>query len=220
MSVTNEQIEAGQAVYTRRTLRAYDFVVLGVSNRLVWRCPTPRLLDHYNQHVTDNHLEVGVGSGYFLDHCGFASTSPRIALMDLNTDALEYASSRISRHKPETYRRDVLEPLSLECGEFDSVAVNYLLHCLPGTMISKSSIFDHLIACMSPGAVLFGSTLLQDGVHASWMARRLMNFYNAKGIFSNRSDNLADLESALRQRFRDVHVDIVGAAALFAGRRP
>lgn len=43
MSVTTEQIEAGQAVYTKSNLAVYDFVVLGVSNRFIWKCPTARL---------------------------------------------------------------------------------------------------------------------------------------------------------------------------------
>ncbi|WP_133239437.1 hypothetical protein [Microvirga sp. KLBC 81] len=44
-------VMAGQAVYTRRTLDLYDVVVLGLSNALIWKCPTRRLLDHYNEHV-------------------------------------------------------------------------------------------------------------------------------------------------------------------------
>ncbi len=38
--VTAEQAEAGQAVYTKQTLAVYDFVVLGISNRFLWKCPT------------------------------------------------------------------------------------------------------------------------------------------------------------------------------------
>lgn len=218
MSVTSEQIEAGQAVYTHRALRAYDFVVLGVSNRFIWRCPTSRLLQHYNKHVTDNHLDVGVGSGYFPDHCRFASESPRVGLMDLNADALAYASARIARYQPETYRCNVLEPMSLDCDKFDSVAVNYLIHCLPGTMQSKSVLFDHLMELMNPGAVLFGSTLLQVGVKRGWTARKLMKFYNSKGIFGNENDSLTDLETALHSRFRDVQIQVAGCVALFSGR--
>jgi len=54
-----DETYAGQAIYNPVTLALYDIVVLGVSNRLIWRCPTPRILRLYNQHVTDNHLDVG-----------------------------------------------------------------------------------------------------------------------------------------------------------------
>jgi len=65
----DEEVVAGQAVYSKRVLGNYDLVVLGLSNRFLWRCPTERLLEHYNRHVTENHLDVGVGTGYFLDNC-------------------------------------------------------------------------------------------------------------------------------------------------------
>ncbi|GEO17911.1 hypothetical protein [Microvirga aerophila] len=41
----DQAVMAGQAVYTRRTLDVYDVVVLGLSNALIWKCPTTRLLD-------------------------------------------------------------------------------------------------------------------------------------------------------------------------------
>jgi ubiquinone/menaquinone biosynthesis C-methylase UbiE len=216
--VTAEQVAAGQAVYTKRTLALYDLLVLGVSNRLAWKCPIWRVEEHYNEHVTDNHLDVGVGTGYFLDRCRFSSPAPRITLMDLNRDALQFASRRISRYRPQTYRRNVLEPISLNGARFDSVGIGYLLHCLPGSIDSKAVALDHLKALMKPNAVLFGATLLQGGVTRNWFARRLMAIYNSKGIFSNRGDDLDGLKRVLGQRFTDVSVEVVGCAALFSGR--
>jgi len=218
LNVSEEQVRAGQAVYTRRSLRLYDFVVLGVTNHLIWNCPTQRLIEHYNKHVTANHLDVGVGTGYFLDHCRFPSQTPRIALSDVNQNSLAFAAQRIARYTPETYLRNVLEPLCIDAAKFDSVGINYLLHCLPGTIESKTVTLDHLKTLMNPNAVLFGSTLLQNGVSRNWFARRLMDFYNKKGIFSNRHDALHGLQQALSQRFQDVSVETVGCAALFSGR--
>ena len=160
MNVTREQVQSGQAVYTKRVLKVYDLVVLGVSNRFIWKCPTPKQLRHYERHLSANHLDVGVGSGYFLDRCRFPSASPRVALLDLNSTALEFAAQRIARYRPESYRRNVLEPITLDAPGFDSVAVNYLLHCLPGSMASKAVIFDHLRPLMNARAMLFGATLL------------------------------------------------------------
>ena len=188
--------------YTRKsTLRAYDFVVLVVSNQFIWKCPSRRIEEHYNRHVTGNHLDVGVGTGYFLDRCQFPLRTPRVALMDLNQSVLEYASSRIARYKPETYRRNVLEPISVDAKKFDSVGINYLLHCIPGSIESKAVALDHLKALMNGDAVLFGSTLLQGGASRNWLAKRLMSTYNRKGIFSNQHDDLDGLKRALSQRF-------------------
>src|SRR5690349_19518201 len=105
VSVSAEQVAAGQAVYSKSTLGVYDWVVLGISNRFIWKCPTPLLREHYHQHLSANHLDVGVGTGYFLDRCRFPTARPRVALMDLNPEALAFTARRIARYQPETYRR-------------------------------------------------------------------------------------------------------------------
>ena len=214
---TKEQIEAGQAIYTRCTLSVYDLLVHGISNRYIWKCPSYQIEAHYNKYLSLRHLDVGVGTGYFLDRCNFPSKSPRIALMDLNSNSLVFASRRISRYNPETYRQNILEPISANIHPFDSVGINYLLHCLPGTISDKAVAFDHLRPLMSSGAVIFGSTILQGGVTRSWAAKRLMDLYNTKGIFSNTGDDLEGLAGALHQRFENVSVDVFGCVALFSG---
>jgi ubiquinone/menaquinone biosynthesis C-methylase UbiE len=212
------QVEAGQAIYSKRMLAVYDLVVLGVSARFVWKCPTREIEAHYNRHITSNHLDVGVGTGYFLDRSRFPSATPRVALMDLNPNTLEFASRRIARYNPETYRRNVLEPISIDAPRFDSVGMNYLLHCIPGSMASKSVVFDHLTGLLNPNGVLFGSTLLQGGVSRSWLATGLMAVYNRRGIFSNERDDLDGLKRALTQRLREVSITVVGCVAVFSGR--
>lgn len=218
MPVTSEQIHAGQAVYTPKMLAIYDVLVLGLSNRWIWKCQTPRLLAHYDRHVSGNHLDVGVGTGYFLDRCRFPTEAPRIALMDMNRDALQYAARRIARHQPETYVRNVLEPIDFHGAKFDSLGVNYLLHCLPGDMATKARAFDFLSPLMNPGAIVFGPTLLEGGVERSFAAQRLMAFYNSKGIFSNRQDDLETLTRELEKRFDAASVETVGCAALFSAK--
>ncbi|MEF3365806.1 class I SAM-dependent methyltransferase [Methylocystis sp. 9N] len=219
MSATPEEIRAGQAIYTPKTLAVYDLIVLGLSNRFIWKCPTARLLAHYNRSVSGNHLDVGVGTGYFLDRCRFPTPRPRVALMDLNGDALSFASRRIARYEPEVYARNVLEEIAFEGARFDSVGVNYLLHCLPGDMATKARAFDFLMPLMNPGAVVFGATLLQGGVARGWAARHLMAFYNSKGVFSNTQDDLETLTGELEKRFSRVSIETVGCAALFSARR-
>lgn len=184
----------------------------------IMQLATLRLVEHYNQNVTANHLDVGVGTGYFLDRCQSPPRQPRIALMDLNSDALAYAAERIARYEPETYRHNVLEPITTELAGFDSVGVNYLLHCLPGSIAAKAIAFDHLQSVMNPGAVLFGATLLQGDIPRNFLAKRLMSFYNRKGIFSNQGDDLRRLGKSLHDRFQEASVKVVGCAALFSAR--
>lgn len=217
MQPTQEQVLAGQAVYTQGVLSVYDSLVLGVSNRCIWKCPSSKIEELYNINITSNHLDVGVGTGYFVDRCKFPSYPPRVALMDLNTNTLSFASKRIARYNPETYRQNILEKIDSAMEAFDSVGVNYLFHCVPGGMIEKAVAFDHLKTVMNPGARIFGSTILQGCVQRNWVARKLMALYNENGIFFNVEDNLADLEMALCQRFADVILEVVGCVALFSG---
>lgn len=218
MTPTSPDTEAGQAVYSPATLAIYDLWVLGLSNRFVWRCPTPRQLAHYDACVTANHLDVGVGSGYYLDRCSFPSAAPRVGLLDLNESSLAHSARRVARYAPEVYRGDVLAPLDVDAAPFDSIGLSYLLHCLPGDIESKAAAIDHLRPLASPGATVFGSTLLQGGVERGAAARRLMAVYNRKGIFSNERDDLAGLERALEARLTDVKIEVQGCAALFRGR--
>lgn len=218
MQPTQQQVDAGHAVYSKRTLSAYDIVVLGISNHLIWRCPTSGLVAHYNTHVSANHLDVGVGTGYFLDRCQFPSDKPRIGLMDINTNTLAFAAKRIARYRPEIYEQNVFEAISADIPPFDSLGVNYLFHCLPGAIADKMVVLDHIRAVLNPGARIFGSTILQGGVARNWAARKLMAFYNRKGIFANRDDDLDGLRAALVQRLEDVNLEVVGCVALFSGR--
>ncbi len=218
MEVTPQQVEAGQAVYSRRNLELYDLIVHGISNPLIWKCPTGRLIEHYNQYISGNHLDVGVGTGYLLDKCRFPLAAPRVGLMDLNHHTLDYASGRIARYAPEIWQRNILEPIPFKDDGFDSIGISYLLHCIPGSIESKAVAFDHLAELLNPGGVLFGATLLHEGVERSWFARRLMALYNKKGIFSNKQDSLDGLSQVLEQRFSDVSLSVVGCAALFAVR--
>jgi hypothetical protein len=87
----------GQAVYTAGFLRIYDLLVLQFNGNVAWRCSPGRLVRMYNDNVSAKHLDIGVGTGYFLDKCRYPSPSPDITLMDLNPNSLEAAAKRISR---------------------------------------------------------------------------------------------------------------------------
>ncbi|GBU16331.1 MULTISPECIES: class I SAM-dependent methyltransferase [Methylobacterium] len=214
---------AGQAVYDPRTLALYDLVVLKLSNPLVWRCPTRRILALYDRHAGASHLDVGVGTGWYLDRCRFPVPAPRVGLMDLNPHTLDAAGARIARYRPERTTVDVLnaDPGALSgIAPFASVGLTYLLHCLPGAIPEKARAFDTVIPLLEPGGTLFGATILSEGVPVSAPARALMRVYNAKGVFSNTRDGLDALRAALEARFREVAVETVGCVALFSARYP
>lgn len=215
----SRDIEAGQAVYNPATLAAYDWFVLGFSNRLLWRCPTRHLRALYAKNVGAAHLDIGVGTGYFLDAAPWPVSDPKITLVDLNRHSLDAAARRIARYGPETVTANCLDPLPLE-GTFDSVALSYLLHCLPGCISEKAVVFDRVLPHLAEDGVIFGATILQGDAPRSLPARALMNVYNKKGVFSNAEDTFQILSQALETRFADVALRRIGAVALFEARRP
>lgn len=207
----------GAAVYTPATLALYDSFVLGFSNSFVWNCPTRVILDLYDQHVSAKHLDIGVGTGHFLDRCRFPA-SPTIALLDLNPNSLEKSAKRLLRYAPTCHLGDVLQPLDVGWSGFGSIGLNYVLHCLPGDLKSKSIVFQNVKPLLKDGGVIFGSTLLGRGVEHNFLARKLMRAYNAAGIFSNWSDSPEDLEAGLRAHFNQCTIRVQGSVALFSAK--
>lgn len=211
----------GQPYYEERRLRFYDRVVVKASNRFLWRCDRARLVTHYDSWITGRHLEVGPGTGYYLDHCRFPANCPELTLLDLNPDPLSFAARRLRRYRPRTVRADVLAPLPEACGTgFTSVGLNYVLHCLPPPAAGKHLVFEHLKAVMASGGVLFGSTILTGGVTHTPLSRTFMRLYQRQGSFHNQSDSVSMLTEALERHFTTHQVEIQGCVALFAAKGP
>ena len=216
---SQSDINAGQKIYNPWTLKLYNFVVLWFSNNWAWRCPRQRQLQHYQQYISNNHLDVGVGTGYYLDRVTF-KTTPNLSLMDLNPDCLQYCQDLLDRYKPSIYQHDIFQPLDNINNTFDSIGLNYVLHCVPGTMEHKKTIIENLAKKLSPNGVLFGSTILGEGVTHNAIGKKLMGIYNKKQFFSNQNDSEEQLKKILREYFKEVHVEIIGAVALFSAYSP
>lgn len=97
VKLMKKNTDDGAKIYTPLTLKLYDWWVLGVSNRLAWGCPTKEhLLPHFLEHLGNNHLDIGVGTGFYLTH---VPESSLISLMDLNEASLNAASTRAGESK-------------------------------------------------------------------------------------------------------------------------
>lgn len=205
-------------VRNKPVISVYDWSVLWFSNIFVWRCPTKHILAFYNQHISAHHLDVGVGTGYFLDRCQFPVSNPRIMLLDINEVNLQRASQRIQRYHPQIHQANVLEPIQLGDRSFDSIGINYVFHCLPGNLMSKAVVFESLKRYLNTGGSIFGTTILNKGVPQGALARRFTQIYNDKGIFGNADDSLADLEDVLKEQFRTYTLHTKGCVAFFNGQ--
>lgn len=216
METSGDRVAAGHAIYTPASLRFYDLVVHGLSNRFLWRCPTHELQQLYDRNLSARHVDIGVGTGMFLARAQWPVANPEIALVDLNPHCLERAARRIAPLVPQRIGANVLEPLPASLGRgFASVGLMYLLHCVPGTITEKAVVFDHLKPHLAPGARVFGATIVQGEAPRNRAARKLMDIYNARGVFSNAQDRAEDLAAALASRFERANVRLIGCVALF-----
>lgn len=208
--------EEAVEVYGDFLLAIYDFFVLSFCCPLIWRCSKSRILDLYNTYVSNSHLDIGVGTGYFLNKCQFPSQHPHITLLDLNENCLQRSAKRISHYFPTRVLANIFEPLPLGENKYDSVGLNYLIHCLPGTIQDKGIIFSQIKPFLNPGAVIFGATVLGKDLKLGLVARKLMKLYNNKSIFCNLNDNEPGLRSILEQYFSEVSIKIIGSVAIFS----
>lgn len=208
----------GQSEYTPTFLRIYDAVILGVLTRFVWRCPTPRLVAEYRRHIRNGHLDVGPGTGYFIERSGLANGA-RVTLLDPNPNVLDYASRRLARLDVTAVEANVLEPLPV-AGPFSSAALHGVLHCLPGPLARKAPAVANVAAVLAPDGVLFGMSILASSEPQSWLARRMLASVNRRGTFDNLDDTADGLREILAASFETVELQTVGSAAIFAATNP
>lgn len=208
----------GQREYTPLFLRLYDPVILGFLAPVVWRCPAARLEEGYRRHLRGRHLDVGPGTGYFLDRAGLPDGSP-VTLLDPNPHVLGHASRRLRHLDVATVEADVLKPLPV-AGPFDSAALNGVLHCLPGPLPCKAAAVANVAAVLEPDGVLFGASILGRSGRHRRLARRMLEVNNRRGTFDNLDDTEEGLREILETSFERVEMETVGSMAIFAGTRP
>ncbi len=209
----------GIKAYTRLGLRLYDALIVRGVAPYIWDCPPDAFLAHYRRYVSPNHADIGVGTGYFLDRCDFGTCTPRLALIDLQPNCLEYAAARLARYQPEVYVRDVCEPLA-GIRPFDSIALGGILHCLPGEMRQKGRVFDSLRRIARPGATIFGYTLVSDSIREGHARLFTACCLHRLRVVNFKSDHSSALTQELAARFVHYTVELIGCFAFFSATVP
>ncbi|HJP65920.1 MAG TPA: class I SAM-dependent methyltransferase [Actinomycetota bacterium] len=208
----------GQAGYTRFLLAIYDPFVLGFMTRAVWKVPVQLGIERYRRHLGRRHLDVGPGTGYFIEKAA-PPVGTEITLLDPNPNVLARSSRRLAAMHPTTVEADVMKPLPVR-GPFNSAALSFVLHCLRGPQSHKATAIRNVAAVLEPDGVLFGGTVLGSAERHTPQARAVLWAFNRKGDFDNLGDTAAGLRQILEQSFQTVEIDVIGSAALFTARSP
>ena len=209
---------AGQSEYTRLLLNLYDPLVLGPIARFVWRCPTTGLVERYRRHIRGRHLDVGPGTGYFLERSGLPAGSS-VTILDPNRNVLRHCSRRLPQFDVTAAEADVLKPLPV-AGPFDSAALHLVIHCLPGPLSRKAAAVANVAAVLAPTGVLFGASVLGTTGRHTWAARRMLGAFNRQGGFDNLADSEEGLREILSASFDHVELETIGSIAIFAATNP
>jgi len=208
----------GQREYTPLFLKIYDPVILSFLAPVAWRRPSARLADGYRRHLGNRHLDVGPGTGYFLERAGIPDGSS-VTLLDPNAHVLDHASLRLRHLDVTTVEADVLKPLPVN-GPFDSAALNGVIHCLPGPLSRKAAAVANIAAVLAPEGVLFGATILGRSGRHTRLARRMLEVNNRRGTFDNLGDTEEGLRRILEASFEHVELETVGSMAIFSATSP
>jgi ubiquinone/menaquinone biosynthesis C-methylase UbiE len=208
----------GYRGYNRFMLTIYDPWVLGFMSRAVWKVPIPPGIEQYRRNIGHRHLDVGPGTGYWLEKAA-PPAGTAITLLDPNPNVLARCSERLASMHPRTVRASVMEPLPLE-PTFDSAALSFVIHCLRGPMSNKATAIRNIAAVLEPGGVLFGGTVLGLEAHHTPQARAFLKFANKAGDFDNLGDTADGLRRMLEESFREVEIEVVGSAAMFTASGP
>ena len=213
----NDPAYKGQRSYGPALLAVYDWWVLGFMARFVLRSPVPQMVDYYRRLFGHRHLDIGPGTGYFIDVA--APDGMELTLLDPNRAVLDHCARRLARFDPKLVEADILKPVPVD-GPFDSIGLSAVLHCLPGPMVAKGAAIRNAASVLDRDGVVFGGTVLGLEERHSPPARAFLRIANWAGGFDNLTDTREGLESILSASFDEVEIDVVGSLALFTARHP
>jgi len=204
-----------QRYFNPLLISLYDFSVYRIVSQYIWGCSNSLLIHRYQHYVSPHHLEVGVGTGYLIDKSN--ANISRLDLMDLSRACLHKSSKRLHRYYPSVIRHNVLEKPLEEDKRYDSIGINYVMHCVAGDFTDKGIVFGNLKKLLTNRGVIFGATVMKTD-QSSTRANLFMWILNRIGIFNNGNDNYDDLKHELEKYFRHVRVFICekSSVALFA----
>ncbi len=210
----------GARIYQPALLALYDFLIMRVLSPHVWRCSPGLFVALYHDHMAMNHADIGVGTGYVLDRCDYQPGQVRLALFDLQPNCLRHTARRLARFTPATYQCDATKPITAPAGQFDSIALGGLLHCIPGTLQDKGKVFDAISPLMHSGTTVFGYTILNQGIAKTRLSRTVFYLLQKLKVINGIDDSAVHLEQALQQRFNRSEVRVEGCVALFIAQSP
>ena len=178
-------------------LHYYDRFVNQFNCKYVWKCSPDKIFNIYNQNCSKYHLEIGPGTGYFLKNSNLNSTIHELTLIDINDQILDYSMKNLKSEYSNinALNYNLFTDKIPDHIKFDSVGINYVLHCIPGDLQKKIDTLIHNLG--DNNYKLFASTVICDPLHISIIAEYELMLLNSLGIFNNNNDTYQELQEYL-----------------------
>jgi len=214
-TLQDKKAHRAAALYSKLLLSVYDLYVYKFAAPIAFRCPVENMEALYRKYCAKQHLEIGVGTGHFLQKAHEWRLLQDITLLDLNPNCLQITAEKLTGLTVSCHEANILKPLNLGNKRFGSVGLNFVLHCVPGSFKEKGVVFKSLKPYLLPEAVVFGSTAIYKSQQKNLLAPVVMNAYNALGIFNNKQDEKQDLIDGLSAEFKYVNIEQIGNILFF-----
>jgi len=205
-----------------KDFKTYDFFTYQINVRFGWGLTLQRILKHYRKFVSQkSHAEVGLATPTLVSQV--VSKDAKITLLDVSDTFLEKSEfwmRDLGYSKVTGYHQDITTPVDPKIPKVDSICLNYVLHCVPGTLApsSKGVCFQHIKGVLAPGGVCFGTTVLGYNAGHNCFGRWMMGQLNGPKlkVFTNTEDSEADLRASLTAAFKRFELKVYGVSAVWA----
>jgi len=198
-----------------KNIQKYDKVVNQINCEKVWKCSQQNIINNYQENINCNHLEIGPGTGLFLKKENLNTQLEKLTLVDINTKILNYSKKELEKEYSHVNAL-VYDLFSYEIPSnivFNSVGINYVLHCIPGNLQTK---LDKLISNLGNNKYnLFGASVICDPLHMNPIAEYELMFLNSFGIFNNNNDTYEELNDYLCSKNYNFSLKKKGYVAIF-----
>ena len=194
-----------------KNLFAYDYLVNDINCNFVWKCNQHKIIEHYDSNVTNNHVEIGPGTGFFLQNRQYNT----LQLIDINKDILVNANENLKENseKIQTYCHNIFSSSSLHINPSRSIGLTYVLHCVPGKI--ENNLNDLIQNIQFNNYTLFGASVVNDSKETNMFAETELLWLNRLGIFNNENDTYSGLREYLEASGLEYNLRLEGYVAIF-----
>ena len=167
----------------------YDYFVNNINCKYVWKCDQRYIKKLYANNITNKHLEIGPGTGYFIKKYQFNN----LHLVDINQDILNNSKKNLTNNcqNIKIHNQNIFENNNKINEDITSIGMSYVLHCVPNNLDRS---IDKLVENVQTDnqITIFGSTVIPN--KKDLMAMTEIYTLNTLGIFNNINHNKEQLD--------------------------